>query len=139
MGMSPFEKAEKMREAKARKREERKVAEAEKAANAEQQKEAVRTEKERKRAMKDEYNRKSDNIRDSILDFVTDNLDSVQEVYDGMRNAKDYKSAGKFLTDMMNVAMARVQSVKVDDKNETQKTANERFAKKIDRIKRGGK
>ena len=139
MGMPMEERAAKMREAKARKREERIAAEATKAAEKEQAVSIIRTEKERKRAMKEEYNRKSDNIRDNILDFVEDNLNTVQEVYDGMRNAKDYKSAGKFLTDMMNVAMARVQSVKVDDKNETQKTANERFAKKIDRIKRGNK
>lgn len=139
MAMTPEELAAKMREAKARKRQERAEAEANKAAEKEQAASMARSEKERKREIKDAYNRKSDSIRDNILDFVIGNLDTVQEVYNGMREAKDYKSAGKFLTDMMNVAMARVQSVKVDDKNETQKTVNERFAKKIERIKRTGK
>lgn len=137
--MTPEELAAKMREAKARKRQERAEAEAEKAAEKEQVASMARSEKERKRALKDEYNRKSDNIRDNILDFVIENLDTVQDVYKGMIDAKDYKSAGKFLTDMMNVAMARVQSVKVDDKNETQKMVSERFAKKIERIRRTGK
>ena len=139
MAMSMEDRAAKMREAKARKREERELAAAERAADREYQMEKLKSERERKRAVKEEYNRKSDSIRDNILDFVTDNLDTVQEVYDGMREAKDFKSAGKFLTDMMNVALARMQAVKVDDKNETQKSANERFAKKIDRIKRGSK
>jgi len=133
------EKMAKMREAKALKKIERAKEAEDRAAEKELAVSMARSEKERKREIKDAYNRKSDSIRDNILDFVIGNLDTMQEVYNGMRDAKDYKSAGKFLTDMMNVAMARVQSVKVDDKNETQKTVSERFAKKIDRIKRTGK
>lgn len=139
MGMSPFEKAEKMREAKARKREERAAAAAEHAADRERKRELAKSDRERKRMMKDEYNRKCEDNRDKILNFVLDNADTWQDIYDGMMDAKDYKSAGKFMTDMMNIAMARMQSVKVDDKNDTQKTVAERFAKKIERIKRGNK
>lgn len=137
--MTPYERAAKMREAKARKKEERELAAAEREADREFQKSKAASERERKRMLKDEYNRKCDDNRDKILDFVTDNADTWQEIYDGMLELKDYKSAGKFMVDMMNIAMARMQSVKVDDKNETQKTVNERFAKKIERIRRTGK